>query len=185
MPPAQNNSTITQSVSDVDVQFYDSLFLMRLIQEVQPDDKFTSSFRPQRPEASSWHQFLDGLCALCHFGTGGDTICAIGAEQSNGPLRFWLATNDKGPQKQKRHLERLLKIILKSCETGEDCSEALFSESLVFCDERVRNYSRQLRQYLKSVETDLEASQRAQRKFLLPGLADDHQRLNFPKIVRS
>lgn len=185
MPPAQNNNTITQSVTDVDAQFHDSLFLMRLIQEVQPDDKSTSSFRPERPKASSWHQILDGLCALCHFGTGGDSICAIGAEQSNGRVRFWLATNDKGPQKQKHHLERLLKIILKSCETGTDCSEALFSESLAFCDERIRNYSRQLRQYLKLVETDLGPSQRAQRKFSLPEPADGHQRLSFSKIVRS
>lgn len=168
MPPAQSRNIITQSVSDVDAQFYDSMFLMRLIQEVQPDDKSTSSVRPERTRPSSWHQFLDSLCALCHFGTGADTVCAIAVEEAASRPKLWMATNAKDPSKQKRHLEKLLNIMYRRTDSSGSTvavSDALFSESVVFCDERVRNYSRQLNRHLKVIENEMGDKAKESGKF--------------------
>jgi hypothetical protein len=129
---------------------YNALTLMRTL---------TPAFGPRPVPKTNWHRFLDYLSWLCDSKCGGQTVISIAVERFEGTAKFWIASNSADIDRHAAHLESLLAHLVGIQTASDQALEAatrdIFEESITFNRLRVHDYTRQLRRYMKFIETEV------------------------------
>lgn len=106
------------------------------------------------PRSRAWHRFLDDLCLLCDFDTGGKSVTSIAAQDARDYLVFWITANDGPKDRAVEHLRWLLLILSEASDISLDSkTDQIVQKSAVLCDRKVKNYARWLRRWLEHAES--------------------------------
>ncbi|KAM3422067.1 hypothetical protein BST61_g2443 [Cercospora zeina] len=136
-------------VEDAVRLLHDHIVAKELVQYVAVEH-VTSFIRPGtgipfKPEQKTWHRFLDEICHLCDFKSGGKTVRSIAVENaSNGDVIFWAASIYTDSAAFKAHLETLLeelKSLVSRKNRTEETATAVHDLSMGKASARIRVYS--------------------------------------------
>ena len=137
-------------------RFYEPLVLLlvldptRGVQNPQsfPDSKSDTSQDLRR-------KFLDQLSWTCDYKRGGDSVSAIAAEAKPRGTVFWLAANTDSKGRVLSHLTWVLEQLEQSFNASDEATEELenkiTAKCIEFSKEKVKNYSRQLRNCVEAL----------------------------------
>lgn len=106
------------------------------------------------PRSRAWHRFIDDLCLLCDFHTGGKSVTSIAVEDAHDHLVFWITANG-GPKDQAvNHLRWLLSMLSEPSDISMNSkADQIIQKSAALCDRRVANYAKWLRRWLEQAES--------------------------------
>ena len=95
-----------------------------------------------------WHLFLDHLCWLCNYKTGGKTVVSITAEETLHGSKLWVASNAPCVSRITKHLKRMLQELqsfaMNADSSIEDTQRRVFRRFIVFSHERIAFYAEKL-----------------------------------------
>ena len=101
-----------------------------------------------------WHSFLDNLCWLCDFRSGGKTVASVGVEDTGRGSRFWLATNSENQSKAGKFLKRIIyelhNLATDPHETMSVIRGRIFKKAIKFAHRRVGDYGGKLCYFIQT-----------------------------------
>ena len=191
---SQNTSnTITQNVDDGVVDLKRCLLVKRMTQFIPSEKKNSEDLElvraTQEGHQSLWHRYVDKLCCLCQFKPAGDAVVSIGAEDFEGCMRLWLATNNSKttPKALRLLCHILIKLKEASVAKGEDLdklSEEICRMSLALSPAKINNYRSSLcRQVQRIKESSAEPNVESMSVFCTSSLAD--KQLSDESVVQA
>jgi hypothetical protein len=142
-------------------RFYEPLVLLQVLDPTRgaqnihsfPDSKSDTSQDLRR-------KFLDQLSWTCDYKRGGESVSAIAAEANPRGTVFWLAANTDSRGRVLSHLTWILEQLEQSFNASDQATEELenkiTAKCIEFSKEKVKNYSRQLRNCIKTLASQTE-----------------------------
>jgi hypothetical protein len=127
-------------------RFYEPLVLLKVLDPTRgKQNSRLSSDLGSDGSYNLWCKFLDQLSWMCDYKQGGDTVSAIGVEETTDGPTFWLAANKNPKTKAQPHLEWILGQLesLPGREI-EQVEEEILIRCIGFSRDKVKNYVRQL-----------------------------------------
>jgi hypothetical protein len=137
-------------------RFYEPLVLLGVLDPTRgtqnaqpfPDSKSDTSQDLRR-------KFLDQLSWTCDYKRGGESVSAIAAEAKPMGTVFWLAANTDPRGRVLPHLRWVLEQLDQSFGVSdretEELENKITTKCIEFSKEKVKNYSRQLRNCVESL----------------------------------
>jgi hypothetical protein len=131
-------------------RFYEPLVLLQVLDPTRGEQN-AHLFQDSESDTSQdlRRKFLDRLSWMCDYKQGGETVSAIAAQANPEGTIFWLAANNDCTAKALPHLrwilERLEQSFNASDEALEDLENEITAKCIEFSRDKVKNYSRQLR----------------------------------------
>jgi hypothetical protein len=102
-----------------------------------------------------WQRFLDDLCYLCDTEPGGRTTVSIAVSEFEGGQCYWITANG-GSQKAVGQLTLILEQLQKirdPCVDHEEIKDKILFAGIRRSSMKVRNYLKELRRYIRVIET--------------------------------
>lgn len=102
-----------------------------------------------------WQRFLDDLCYLCDTEPGGRTTVSIAVSEFEGGQCYWISANG-GSQKAVGQLTLILEELEKirdPCVDLEEIKDKILVAGMRRSSMKVRNYLKELRRYIRVIET--------------------------------
>ena len=137
-------------------RFYEPLVLLEVLDPTRgaqnahsfPDSKSDTSQDLRR-------KFLDQLSWTCDYKRGGESVSAIAAEANPRGTVFWLAANTDSRGRVLSHLKWILEQLEQSFNASDQATVELenkiTAKCIEFSKEKVKNYSRQLRNCIETL----------------------------------
>ena len=182
MASQKTSNTITQNVDDAVVDLKRCLLVKRMTQFIPNEKKNSEDMElvraTQEGHRPLWHRYVDKLCCLCQFKPAGDAVVSIGAEDFEGCMRLWLATNNPKTTPKALRLLRHILIKLKEASVGKEedldkLSEEICRMSLALSPAKINNYRSSLRRQVQRIkESSAEPNVESMSVFCTSSLAD-------------
>lgn len=154
-------NTLIQTVQD-DITDVQKLLVLKAMTQYVPKDyhKAATTEPPTKlsnDEHKTWRTYLDKLCYLCDFESGGKTVTALLVQAAAERSVLWLATNCSKHHTRVRmagHLSFILMQLSHLHATVDDLAEVVCRQSIDLSEDKVEDYRGKLEREVKRIEAE-------------------------------